>query len=208
MNVECEGERGGTETGIPNDQIESRGGTTNKHVKDPRRGSRWHERGTDMLLGKIGRDSVGGMSVSGIDSGDIVETGDRSRVGDDRDGGDRSVITINIGRGDLQFNFIKKNGGILTNGLEESSPSTKIIMKDSGNVLVITESEGTDMTGLRNKAREGENGRSRSGNSGSERLRTLGRGANRNGHIRGDDDLGLDEVSLLVLRFRVKFKRQ
>jgi len=208
MNVKSEGKRGGTKTGIPNDQIESGGGTTNEHIENPRRRGRGHERGTDMLLGKIGRDSVGGMTISGVDTSNVVETGDGSRVRNNRDGGDRSVITINVGGGDLQFDFFKKNGGILTNGLKKGSPSTKIVVKDSGHVLVITKGERADMSRLGNKAGKGENGRSGSGNGRGDWLRTLRRGANRNRHDGSSDDCRLEEESVSGSRFRVKFQRQ
>jgi len=97
MNVKSERKRGGTKTGIPDDKVKSRGGTTNEHVENPRRGGRGHERRTDMLLRKVGRDGVGGMTVSGINSGDIVEARDGGGIRDNRDGSDRSVITINVG---------------------------------------------------------------------------------------------------------------
>lgn len=208
MNVECKRKRSGSKTRIPNNQIESGGGTTDEHVKDPRRGGGGHERGTNVLLRKIRRDSVRSMTVSSIDSSDVMETGDGSGVRNNRNGGDRSVVTINISRGNLQFNFLKKNRRILTNGLEKGSPSAKIVMEDAGHVLIITKSERADMSRLGNKARQGENGGSRRGNSWNNWLRTLRRGTNRDGHDDSSGDLRLEEVSLSGSRFRVKFKRQ
>jgi len=208
MNVECERERSGTKTRVPNDQIESGGGTTDEHIKDPRRGGGGHERGTDVLLRKIRRDSVRSMTISSVDSSDVMETGDGSGVRNDRNGGDGSVITINIGGGNLQFNFFKENGRILTDGLEKGSPSAKIVMKDAGHVLIITKSERADMSRLGNKAGQGENGGSRRRNSRNNWLRTLRRGANRDGHDDSSEDLRLEEVSVSGSRFRVKFQRQ
>jgi len=208
MNVESERERGGTKTRIPNNQIESGGRATNKHVENPRRRGGGHERGTDMLLREIGRDGMRGMTVASVNSGNIVKTGNGSRIGNNRNGSDRSVISVNISGGNLQFDFFKKNGRILTNGLKKGSPSTKIVMENSGHILVITKSEGTDMSGLGDKAGKGENGRSRRGNGGSDGLRTLGRGTNRDGHDEAKNDLRLGKEGVSGSRFRVKFKRQ
>jgi hypothetical protein len=148
------------------------------------------------------------MAISCIDSGDVMETRNGSGIGNNRNGSDGSVITINIGRGNLQFNFFKKNGRILTNGLEKGGPSTKIVMKHTRHVLVITKSERANMSRLGNETRKGEDGRSGGGDGGSDWLRTLRRGANRDGHDNSDDGLRVDGKTLLGSRFRVKFQRQ
>jgi len=54
-----------------------------------------------VLLGEIRRNGMGSMTVTSVDAGNIMETGNRSGVGNDGDGCDGSVITVDIGRGDL-----------------------------------------------------------------------------------------------------------
>lgn len=182
MNVKGERKGSGAKTGIPDDQIEGGSRTSNEHVEDPGRTSGGHERRTDVLLGKIRRYGVGGMTITGVDSGNIMETGHRSGVRNDGNSRNRGIISVNIGRGDLQFNFLKKNRRVLTNRFEKSGPSAKVVMKDSGNILIITKSKGADMTGLGNKTGQSKNRRGGSGYGRSNRLRTLRRGANWDGH--------------------------
>jgi len=186
MNVEGERKGSGTKTRVPNNKIESGSGATNKHVENPGRRGGGHERRADVLLWKIGRHGMRGVTVTSVNSGNIMKAGNRSGVGNDGNGGDRSIITINIGGSDLQFNFLKKNRRILPNGLKKGSPSAKIVMKNSGDILVITKSKGTDMTGLGNETGQGKHRRGGSGDGWGDWLRTLGRGANRSGH----DDSG------------------